>query len=75
MPSRRLVAGSQPSAARSRALSLVRPRTPGGRGQGVTPLEPHAGGRLDDVDELIHRHQLGAAEIARLPDGPVEEQA
>ena len=39
-----------------------------GRIEVVAPLEPHAGDLLDDVDELVDRHELGGAEVDRLVD-------
>src|SRR5258706_1102206 len=37
-----------------------------GRAQVVFPLEPDAGDVLDDIDELVDRHQLAAAQVQRL---------
>ena len=49
-------------------LSLLRPRTPLGGVQLVPPLERDPRDSLDDVDELVDRHELGRAEVDRVGD-------
>ena len=51
--------GSQPSRSWISVLSLLRPRTPFGALEVVVRFELDPGDVLDDVDELVDRHQLG----------------
>ena len=60
MPVSRDVFGSQPRRSRIMVLSLLRPRTPCGRDEVVAALELDAGDLLDDVDELVDRHELAS---------------